>query len=201
MSIKKFHTVDFYNKKLYETENFVVIPSLGSIVEGWLLIVPKKEIISYGYLQSTALYSELDSLIDHVGQAVKKLYGSFVIFENGTRCQGESVGCGVDYAHIHIVPTEHNLIDIIERDFGIYYNWRQVGSIEESVNYINNNQPYLYYKTQQNDSYMATNENIPSQLFRKALASVMGVRSEYDWKRNPFTENIYKTIDTYDSFF
>jgi len=199
MSIKKFQSIDFYNKKLYETENFVVIPSLGSIVEGWLLIIPKKEIISYGYLQSTTLYNELESLIDHIGSFVKKLYGDFVVFENGTYCQNKLIGCGVDYAHIHIVPTEYNLINIIESKFEIYYDWKQVDSIKESANYIKNNQPYLYYRNQQNKPFITTSENIPSQLFRRALASTMGVEDEYDWKNNSFTENIYKTINAYDS--
>ena len=197
MSIKKFHSIDFYNRKLYETESFAVIPSLGSIVEGWLLIIPKKEIISYGYLQSTALYYELESLIASVGGFVRELYGNFVLFENGACCQNKLVGCGVDYAHIHIVPTEYNLISIIEDKFEIYYDWKKADTIRESANYISNNQPYLYYRTQQNESFITTNENIPSQLFRKALAYAMGVKDKYDWKNHTFNENIYKTINVY----
>ncbi|KAA6344188.1 hypothetical protein EZS27_008159 [termite gut metagenome] len=197
MSIKKFHSIEFYNKRLYETENFVVIPSLGSIVEGWLLIVPKKYFISYGYIQLVPLYDELELLIDYIGSFVKKIYGDFVVFENGAYCQNKLVGCGVDYAHIHIVPTTYNLINIIENEFEIYYDWKQIDTIKKSANYICNDQPYLYYRSQQNESFITTNENIPSQLFRKALALAMGVRDEYDWKNNPFTENIYKTIDAY----
>ena len=59
MSIKKFNDLVSYNVRLYETENFAVIPSLGSIVEGWLLIIPKKHYLSYGYLSSEELYKEL----------------------------------------------------------------------------------------------------------------------------------------------
>ena len=47
-------------------------------------------------------------------------------------------------------------------------------------------------------SFITTDENIPSQLFRKALAFAMGVKDEYDWKNNSFTENICKTINAYD---
>lgn len=201
MSIKKFDNPEFYNKKLYETENFTVIPSLGAIVEGWLLIIPKTEIISYGYLQSTELYNELESLIDDVGSFVRKLYGDFVVFENGAYSPSRLVGCGVDYAHIHIVPTTHNLIDTIEKEFGIYYEWKQIDAIKESSNYILNNQPYLYYRNQQKQSLITTSENIPSQLFRKALALAMGVSNEYDWKTNPFIGNIHKTIEVYNSAF
>jgi diadenosine tetraphosphate (Ap4A) HIT family hydrolase len=201
MSIKKFNSPEFYNQKLYETENFAVVPSLGSIVEGWLLIIPKNEIISYGYLQSTALYNELESLIDYVGGFVKKLYGDFVVFENGACSQNKLVGCGVDYAHIHIVPTTRNLINIIEIEFGIYYDWKPIASLQETANYIQNNQPYLFYRNQQNESFITTTDNIPSQLFRKALASASGVSEKYDWKTNLFAENMQKTIEVFKNVF
>ena len=201
MSIKKFDSTEFYNEKLYETENFVVIPSLGSIVEGWLLVIPKKQIISYGYLQSAALYNELEMLIDYVGGFVRKLYGDFVVFENGAYSQDKLVGCGVDYAHMHIVPTKYNLIETIENEFDICYDWKQIDRFSEVVKYIEDNKPYLYYSNQQRKSFVTTNDNIPSQLFRKALAFNVGLPNEYDWKEYPFAGNIQKTIDTYINVF
>ena len=30
-----------YDNTIFETKNFVVMPSLGSLVAGWLLVVPK----------------------------------------------------------------------------------------------------------------------------------------------------------------
>jgi len=197
MSKKKFDSPEFYNKKLYETENFAVIPDKCPIVEGWLLIIPKKQILSYGYLQQTALYNELEALLDYVGKVVRKLYGDFVVFEHGAYSQNKSVGCGVDYAHIHIVPTEHNLVNELE----VKYDWRQIVSLKETANYIQNNQPYLYYRNQQNESFITTNESIPSQLFRKAVASAMGMSDKYDWNTNSFPENLQKTIDTYKDVF
>jgi hypothetical protein len=55
----------------------------------------------------------------------------------------------------------------------------------------------LYYSDQQRKSFITTNDDIPSQLFRKALASVMGIDDKYDWKSYHFIENVSKTIDTY----
>jgi hypothetical protein len=37
-----------WNEFLIETENFAVVPSLGALVEGWLLMVPKEHYISMG---------------------------------------------------------------------------------------------------------------------------------------------------------
>ena len=201
MSIKKFNDLVSYNIRLYETENFAVIPSLGSIVEGWLLIIPKKHYLSYGYLSSEELYKELDDLIVYVGSIVKKAYGEFVIFENGAFCSNKLVGCGVDYAHIHIVPIKDDLIDIIKTRYNKNYNWEQVKSLDVSSTFVKNSQPYLYYRNQVGCSYITTDPNIPSQLFRKAIAYSRGIENEYDWKYHYFDENIDKTINSYKQLF
>src|SRR5260370_23725079 len=46
---------DYWNRPLFESANFVVIPSLGSLVEGWVLIVPKKHFICMGALPADLL--------------------------------------------------------------------------------------------------------------------------------------------------
>lgn len=201
MSIKKFNDSAFYNAKLYETNHFAVIPSLGAIVEGWLLIIPKQHYLSYGYLQSDELYNELEEIIDYVGGIVKNIYGDFVVFENGAFCADKLVGCGVDYAHIHIVPTKHNLLDIVEKQFSIKYNWKPISLLKSSSEYVKDNKPYLFYKDQQGKSYITTDANIPSQLFRKAIAYTKGVEKEYDWKNNLFLDNIHQTIVRYRDYF
>ena len=49
---------DFGNRVLYETENFKVLPGLGHIMEGYLLIVSKDHYISVGELPGK-LFKEL----------------------------------------------------------------------------------------------------------------------------------------------
>ena len=43
-------TVEDWDEPLFESPNFVVLPSLGALVEGWLLLVPKKHFICMGEL-------------------------------------------------------------------------------------------------------------------------------------------------------
>src|SRR5689334_5777564 len=38
--------VDPWDRPLLSTDNFYVVPSLGSLVEGWLLVIPKDHVIS-----------------------------------------------------------------------------------------------------------------------------------------------------------
>ena len=201
MSIKKFNDSESYNVRLYETEHFAVIPSLGSIVEGWLLIIPKEHYLSYGYIESQTLHDELNELIDYVGKIVKQGYGDYVIFENGAYCSNKLVGCGVDYAHIHIVPTKIDLVNSVKDYFGINNNWKHIPSMDMTSTYISNGTPYLYYRNQDGVSFIATDSNIPSQLFRKAIARSVGKEEQYDWKSSPFYENVVKSVVAYKQMF
>jgi len=200
MSEKKFFTSDFYNHVLFETDNFTVKPSLGSIVEGWLLIVPKEHYISLGSIVNPKLFDELNQLIEEIGFIVQKEYGKYVVFENGSFCTNKLVGCGVDYAHLHFVPTDLDLIKEIEQRFNIKYKWERVSGIDSSVSFIKNEKPYLYFRNQQNESYITSDNNIPSQLFRKAIAESMSVGEQYDWKIYKFEDNIQRTIDKYSRY-
>ncbi len=197
MSEKKFHNKEVYNTILFESDNFLVIPSLGAIVEGWLLIIPKEHFISMGYIDNENMLSELEELIEKVGDLVQSTHGDYVIFENGAYSQNNLVGCGVDYAHVHVVPTEHNLIHEIESKFNVFYNWTSVKNLKDTCKFIRQSKPYLYYRDQSKKSFVTTNENIPSQLFRRAIASSIGIDDKYDWKKYPFTDNIVKTINSY----
>lgn len=196
MSEKKFHNKEIHNTVLFESDNFLVIPSIGSIVEGWLLIIPKEQYISMGALNNI-VFAELEQLIEKIGEMVFKRYGNYVVFENGAYSKNKLVGCGVDYAHVHIVPTDLNLMKEIETKFDIHYQWDSIDSIRISKTYIENQMPYLYYRNQAKESFITTSNDIPSQLFRKTIAISRGIGEKYDWKEFPFIENVVKTIDSF----
>ncbi len=40
--------VDPWDQVLLETANFVVVPTIGAIVEGWLLVVSKEGLVCMG---------------------------------------------------------------------------------------------------------------------------------------------------------
>ena len=111
---KNFFTDEFYNAVLFETDNFFAIPSLGSIVEGWVLIVPKRHYISMGAIRNDDLHNELDSFSSSIKDIVRQAYGNVILFEHGAARQNTAVGCGVDYAHLHIVPIDLDVMNLPE---------------------------------------------------------------------------------------
>ena len=55
----------------------------------------------------------------------------FVMFEHGPQRLCSTVGCGVDYAHLHIVPTNFDLKTGIHRFFNLNYKWQNLVSIQK----------------------------------------------------------------------
>lgn len=192
---KNFFSKDYYNIHLFETENFVVVPSLGSIVEGWLLIVPKKDHINFSLIDS-GLGPELSQLLDLVKSKLRKAYKTeVVVFEHGpiaTNCQ---VGCGVDYAHLHVVPTKFDLLSGVKRFVGLDFEWQRIAGLHKLIGNPNQESSYIYLQHQNSESFLALSDQIPSQLIRKVIASYLGQADRYDWKKFPEYEKIDKTVE------
>ena len=94
---------------MFESENLVAIPSLGSLVEGWLLIVPRMHFISTGAFPPD-LHEEFATFKREVCARLTALYGEICAFEHGPYAPSRQVGCGVDHAHVHLVPVAFDLI-------------------------------------------------------------------------------------------
>jgi len=106
---KKFQDNEAHNKSLIESKNFRVIPSIGAIVDGWVLMIPKKHYVSFSemgeelLLEATELGKYLNSLLNQIYQR------EVISFENGASSKNNLIGCGVDYAHLHFVPISIDL--------------------------------------------------------------------------------------------
>jgi diadenosine tetraphosphate (Ap4A) HIT family hydrolase len=87
---------------LFESPNFVVVPSLGSILPGWLLIVPRNHFLCVGAM-GDGLIHEMRQLRDEAAESLRSQIGPVTYFEHGPVKACTSVGCGIDHAHLHIV--------------------------------------------------------------------------------------------------
>jgi ATP adenylyltransferase len=190
---KDFLSKNIYNHIVFESDNFIVIPSLGSLVKGWLLIVPKQYVLSIGYLDEN-LQNELDELSNNVTKILEKEFGKVTMFEHGAYMPNNLVGCGVDYAHLHLVPVDIDLIAELEKILKINYDWHKISGLDFASIYTKQNLPYLYVKDNKNQHFITSNESFPSQLFRKVIANYLGKSDEFDWKTFHHMENIEATI-------
>src|SRR5580704_6912125 len=108
---------DVSRRTILSTESFRVVPSLGQIVEGHLLIAPVDHFRASADLSRNQT-SELEDLCRHVRSVLSSTYGRCVFFEHGVRGSDDG-GCGVDHAHMHAVPvTADGVLKALTQEFG-----------------------------------------------------------------------------------
>lgn len=193
LSISPGREPEVHDCVLCESENFVVVPTLGSLVEGWVLIITKKHLIRIASLQDDHL-EELDCLSKRVCHEIMDCYGPVAIFEHGPSRPMQAVGCGVDHAHLHIVPTHSELIrglpSITDQDF----EWVEVDGVSGLRSYRDSNKEYLYVEQPVGTACVTTSQGFGSQLFRRVIAHHIGEPCHYDWKSWEGAENVIRTV-------
>ena len=73
---------DICRNSLFQSENFIVFPSLGQIVEGYLLIATKKHYIALGAIPAE-LYPELEYVQKQVGRVLLDNYSNPFFLSTG----------------------------------------------------------------------------------------------------------------------
>lgn len=192
-------TEAYRNLIISESPSFVALPSIGSLVEGWLLIVPRDPAICMGALN----HSQLDELTQFSTDLRKKLesrYGPTALFEHGPIHPKSTVGCGVDYAHLHLVPIGCNLREGSEKLLPSIV-WRQIEKLDDLTSVHARNEPYLFlYQPELADEMLVATSpfDFPSQLFRRVIAGYLDKDDEFDWKAFPHTEKMKRTYEAFE---
>ena len=101
-------TVEKYNRLIIHSKNFFVISGYGAFTPGYMLIVTKKLIPSYGLIESEQK-NELDFLILQLQNLIKNNFKrKSVVFEHGMcACVG-----GLDRAHLHVMSISSKTNDV-----------------------------------------------------------------------------------------
>ena len=181
----------FKNDVLHKKELFLnVIPDLGSIIEGYLLIITKEHFYSMAELKQEQLH-ELHILINLLSEMAIEIYGIMpIIFEHGSPPFGMNVvsQSSICHAHMHLVPFELNNSCRIIKEADMYL-FNGIDKYKKMS--------YIYYKTSKKENYITTNQNLPRQYMRRKVAIEVNKNDEWDWREYPFIDNVQKTIMSY----
>jgi len=182
--------IPIYDTLLFETESFIVIPALGALVPGYLMIVTRNHLHSMAYCSEAELI-ELTDVIRYLNTLIKETFAiSPILFEHGSAigCVNKS-GCCVEHAHLHIVPV--NLSEksrIVENTSAI-----KIPDLQALRIYCG--KPYLLYVNENNQYYVSSDTILPSQFMRQWVAKEIGCPLKYDWRRFEFIDNISATVE------
>lgn len=177
---------------LLESDSFVVLPSLGGFVEGWLLVVPRRHLLSMAQLTDRERV-ELRDLVGALSERVGRNHrGQVWRFEHGATSARQSIGCGVDHAHTHVVPLPFDLIPVLRSyDSSVVFNSIAAdadfdGLLDPSTSYIFASNGY--------SAVCASHTEGESQFVRRAIAKAASIPTKWDWNSFPHLETVGRTI-------
>ena len=178
-----------YNTIIEETDNFLIMPTIGSLVEGYLLIVYKKHLYSISKVPDE-IKNEYIEIIEKYRKLFKQKYGKYpIVFEHGSPDPTGMCTCCLIHAHSHIV--NHNYIN--EKEILNKENFKKIRSFSD----VKNDTNYIYYKSNNGTDYVSYNYEPISQLMRIFVAKDLNIEDKYNWRTNLFEDNIEKTINDF----
>lgn len=175
------------NTILEETTYFYVIPAVGSLVVGYVLILCKRHIYSMAELNNKE-QKEYENLIEKYRNIFKNIYKKYpIVFEHGSpNIENKTKANSIDHAHTHIVNYQYKNEEKIIKNL----NFNPIGELTQ----LTKKQNYILYINPNKVIYMTTNFPSISQLMRLVMAKELKIESKYKWEKETFKENIEQTI-------
>jgi ATP adenylyltransferase len=183
-----------YDHVLFEVEECVVAPTLGSILPYWLLVVPRRPTINFRqWRDETGL--DPHALVQRVLNRCSIHPQRAFWFEHGA-IQGDSaISCGVDYAHLHVVVDApfsfSEFVDAAKARARV--SWRNEDTRRLYAN-INCEESYLLSADAQSAIVAQPVDAVGSQFFRRVIADLTGHSHGWNYRTHSYIENVRKTV-------
>lgn len=180
------------NRMIYESKNWVIWPTIGAIVPGYVLIVSKRHRISMMDCDKKEIV-ELESLLKETRRILESIYRMpCIMFEHGGVCGISNKPSCIDHCHLHVLPIREDIYDKIDVD---KFKIIEFKSLNEFYKRIKHSGSYLLYQNHKEQFCIMYANTYISQYFRQLIALSEGLPEKWNWRYNYFVENINKTIN------
>lgn len=171
------------DKILYRDEHLVVCPTLGSFLPFWYLILPTEDHLNFSDWADQRTERCVTSEVSRVARDVLGEANDYIWFEHGPSRHGSITGCGVDYAHVHVLLDANLTVEnILETAMSLGVDdWHQsnVSSVYDERAVAGE---YLVFGNSTVGYLKNLSAPVGSQFFRRVLARLSGNRQ--DWNYN-----------------
>ena len=186
-----------YDDPLFETDEWLVVPTLGAIIPNWLLVLPRHHFMNLRSWRESSGIEPLN-LLDDLCALLHMNPCETLWFEHGPVLSNTSLGCGIDHAHLHVLVKPPFSFATFHRHLTDHSpaSWVTLQAREAYAS-IPANKSYLL--AGQGDVAILCNnvDFLPSQYFRRAIASIVDRPHTWDYTTHPYMENIRQTIYTF----
>ena len=169
---------------LWRNNHFTLLPSLGSFVPGYLLLMPLNHVRSFADLPADEL-AEAHMILERARGIIETKFGPTIVAEHGPGAPGMPTSACCDHAHFHFIPTIPDQVyrqyeqaggpPILLPDFAALNDWRA--------------KPYLYLSpTNGVHQIWPGSEKFAPQFVRRVCSAIAGIPELYDWAVFPFED-------------
>ena len=174
-----------------ESGSFAVIPSVGPLVRGHVLLCPKKHFRSFAQVP-TMLEDEFADMKKKLSAIIAETYGQRVhYFEHGSAKNAQHPMCTVEHAHLHLVPTDAEIWPTVQSQF----EWQQIESNIADLFSMVGDMEYIWYESPEGVSVVTKGieGTFESQYLRKVFAKAIGLDEMWNWREFPRVTMISET--------
>lgn len=180
---------DLFDIPMFADRSSVVLPSIGGMVPGWSLVVPRRTACNLACLDAC----ERDGLSPSKAFLVRALCGfpgDVYEFEHGPAQIGSLTGCGVDHAHLHMAPLP---FDFVAAVYAVHGGQRFQADLVDPWSLAERDQDYWLVRNRRTGAgVIVYNPEPVSQGLRRVIANQLGLEA-WDYRRFEFAENALKT--------
>jgi diadenosine tetraphosphate (Ap4A) HIT family hydrolase len=174
-----------YNRKLLETARFIVLPSLGPLVPGHVMVVGKEHQASLGTMGKAAI-EEYEQLANSLRRAPFLRDGIPLEAEHGSTGNDKAGACVV-HTHVHWLPGLAASIGEFRQRF-TQFPQNSVAEIPENV-------PYIFVRAGAETALLQA-VGLPSQTIRRTICDLLN-RDDTDWKQAPRLDWVEETVQAW----
>lgn len=166
------------SRVVLEEDGFAVMPSIGQVFPGSLMVLPRAHIERFADLPLEDQVAA-QRLIDRLRRTSTR---RLIAFEHGAR-EATGGGCGIYHAHIHVVPVPDHM-DTSPLVVGLAPS---LSSLKGALCVLAASDEYLLLFDSEGRGWSrvlspADRSEFPSQYFRRCLAALAGTPGSWDWR-------------------
>lgn len=185
------------NTILMSTNDCHLIPALGALTPGYVLLVHKEHFRSTGTLLGSEI-QEIESQLNQVFDILELHFSDskWVAFEHGTTVSYGIKACCVDHLHFHILPCEFDLVKELRTRLSC--KPEQIQSLKHLPDALaGTERNYILVRTKDYGHQLFLPQVYSSQYVRQVIANQLGLNGKWDWREYPFESTSLSTLKTF----
>lgn len=176
-----------------ETNDFLVVPSVGPLNNSHVMLIPKHHINSFAALDPDIRKKGIEILQKLNEFTTRQSSNSLIFFESGA---GENIdhsgGC-IFHAHIHCVYYSPEFENALNKEI----DFKKTKNTNLTFDTKNG---YVWYMNSDYDEFLCNKPLLPSQFLRYLYANANSIHGNWNWRRDNNIPGLLEVINNYKNF-